>query len=243
MRACEAAVRAALLGGALVVLVAGCGVVPGAPAPVPTSVVPPLASPSMAAARSGDGFDDEQRIALRLRAVSCDGLATGSGFAVDAHTLVTARHVVDDATSVQLSTYDGHDALATSVRVAAAADLAVVRTRDALPAASALAADDPEVGDDVTVVGYPLGRALDVTTGHVTAVLDDPLDENTGVVMIADATVEPGSSGSPVLDDEGHVAGVVYAKGRYGSTYFVPVSTLRSMLDDDDAFVPAPGCS
>ncbi|RHA41587.1 S1C family serine protease [Cellulomonas rhizosphaerae] len=228
---------------ALAAVLAGCGVVPGPPPPVPTSVVPPVASATTAADVSPDGFDTAHRIALRLRAVDCDGLATGSGFAIDAHTLVTARHVVDESSSVQVSTYDGHDVVTTTAEIARDADLAIVRTRDALPVAPELADADPAVGDRVTVVGYPLGKELRVTTGHVTRARDDPLHENAAPVLATDAPVEPGSSGSPVLDDDGHVVGVVYAKGQDDTTFFVPVSTLQSMLDDEDAFVPTPGCS
>ncbi|HWJ85617.1 MAG TPA: serine protease [Cellulomonas sp.] len=235
--------RAGVAALALVGPLAACGIVPDDPAAVPTSVVPPVPAATTAAGLSPDGFDAEHRIALRLRSVTCDGIATGSGFAIDEHTLVTARHVVDDATSVQVSTYDGHDVLTTTATIARDADLAVVTTVDALPVGATLAGSDPAVGDPVTVVGYPLGKALDVTTGHVTAGRDDPLRENAAPVLVTDAPVEAGSSGSPVLDDDGHVAGVVYAKGQDDTTYFVPVSTLRSMLDDEDAFVPTPGCS
>lgn len=235
--------RAGVAALALVGVLAACGVVPDAPRPVPTSVVPPVAPATTATGLSPDGFDTSERIALRLRAVDCDGLATGSGFAIDAHTLVTARHVVDESSSVQVSTYDGHEVVTTTTEIARDADLAIVRTRDALPAAPELADADPAVGDRVAVVGYPLGKALSVTSGHVTRGRDDPLRENSAPVLVTDAPVEPGSSGSPVLDDEGHVVGVVYAKGQDDTTYFVPVSTLRAMLDDEDAFVPAPGCS
>jgi S1-C subfamily serine protease len=229
---------------ALVGTLAGCGVVPDSPAPVPTTLAAPVASPTAAEPASPDGFDPQQRIALRLRAVNCDGLATGSGFAVDEHTLVTARHVVDDTRSVQVSTYDGHEVLTSSSLVAVDADLAIVRTTDPLPTSAELAEDDPQVGDRITVVGYPLGGALTVTKGHVTGTRSDPLDENAVAVLIADAHVEPGSSGSPVLDADGRVAGVVYAKGTSDTTtYFVPVSRLRSMLENEDTLVPVPGCS
>lgn len=235
--------RTGLAGLALAGVLAACGVVPDPPPAVPTSVVPPMAPATTAADVSPDGFDTAHRSALRLRAVDCDGLATGSGFAIDAHTLVTARHVVDESSSVQVSTYDGHEIVTTATEIARDADVAIVRTSDALPAAPELAVADPAVGDRVTVVGYPLGKALSTTTGHVTRGRDDPLHENAAPVLVTDAPVEPGSSGSPVLDDDGHVVGIVYAKGQDDTTYFVPVSTLRAMLDDEDAFVPAPGCS
>ena len=60
---------------------------------------------------------------------------------------------------------------------------------------------------------------------------------------MTDAPVEPGSSGSAVLDADGRVVGVVYAKDQNGHSFVVPVSTLRAMLDDDTAFTPLTPCT
>ena len=175
--------------------------------------------------------------------VCCGTLSTGSGFALDDHTLVTNRHVVSDSSTLQLSTYDGRDIAAAAASTAGLADLAIVRTDDALPAAPELAAADPAIGDLVTVVGYPLGRALTVSTGQVLASQTDPLNANLGTVLVTDAPVEHGSSGSAVLDSDGRVVGVVYAKDSTGHSFVVPVSTLRAMLDDEASFTPAAPCS
>ncbi|MBO9554043.1 serine protease [Cellulomonas sp.] len=242
--------RSALARGAatatVLVALAGCAALPELPAPVPTSVVPtdtPAPAPTSSGNLSPDGFDAAQRMAVRIRNIGCGSVSTGSGFAIDDHTLVTNRHVVADSSALQLSTYDGRDVAATAASTAGLADLAIVRTADALPYAPALADADPVVGDAVTVVGYPLGRALTVTTGEVLAATTDPLNENLGQVFLTDATVEFGSSGSAVLDPQGRVVGVVYAKDEQNRSFVVPVSTLRAMLDDDSAFTPAPTCS
>ena len=237
---------AATLLALLVATTAGCAFLPDPPAPVPTSVVPPTAQVPVAAPDgsrlSPDGFDAAQRMAVRIRNIGCGGLSTGSGFALDEHTLVTNRHVVTDSAELQLSTYDGRDVGAEAASTAGLADLAVVRTVDALPAAPVLAETDPQVGDPVTVVGYPLGRQLTVTDGRVVAAVTDPLHENLGEVLVTDAPVEPGSSGSAARDADGRVIGVVYAKNADGLSFVVPVSTLRAMLNDDTAFAPAPTC-
>ena len=225
---------------------AGCGVLPAPAPPVPDTVVPDVAPVATADAGtsqlSPDGFDAAQRMAVRIRNIGCGALSTGSGFALDEHTLVTNRHVVADSAELQLSTYDGRDVGAEAASTAGLADLAVVRTVDALPAAPVLADADPAVGDPVTVVGYPLGRRLTVTDGRVVGAVTDPLHENLGEVLVTDAPVEPGSSGSAALDAEGRVIGVVYAKNADDMSFLVPVSTLRAMLADDTAFAAAPTC-
>src|SRR5690606_11798814 len=122
------------------------------------------------------------------------------------------------------------------------ADLALVRTGEPLPSHPELADTDPVRGDPVTVVGYPQGGRLTVTTGQVIGATTDPLNENLGEVLVTDAAVEPGSSGSAALDAEGRVIGVVYAKNAADQSFLVPVSTLRALLADTEAFVPVEAC-
>lgn len=227
-------------------LLAGCGALPAMPGPMPTDVVPstvPVVEPDATGNLSPDGFDAAQRMAVRIRNVGCSSLSTGSGFALDETTLITNRHVVADSTDLQVSTYDGRDIAVTASSTAALADLAVVRTAEPLPAAPVLADVDPEPGDTVTVVGYPLGGRLTVTSGRVIGTTTDPLNENLGEVLVTDAEVEPGSSGSAALDAEGRVIGVVYAKNTSGMSFVVPVSTLRTMLADDTAFTETASCA
>ncbi|MCL2455679.1 MAG: serine protease [Micrococcales bacterium] len=225
---------------------AACGVLPPVADPVPTSVTPTaLAVPSPATSSdllSPDGFDAVQRMAVRIRNVGCGRLSTGSGFALDPHTLVTNKHVVADSAQLQISTYDGHDLTASATSTAELADLALVRTDGELPSWATLADTDPKVGDRITVVGYPEGRALTVTDGTVVATTTDPLNLSLGEVLVTDAPVEPGSSGSAALDADGRVVGVVYAKSASGHSYLLPVSTLRQVLEQA-TFGPAPSCT
>jgi S1-C subfamily serine protease len=213
---------------------------------MPTDYVPssvPVPTPTQTGNLSPDGFDAAQRMAVRIRNVGCSSLSTGSGFAIDETTLITNRHVVADSADLQLSTYDGRDITVTASSTAALADLAVVRTAEPLPASPVLADSDPVTGDAVTVVGYPKGGQLTVTSGHVIGSTTDPLNENLGEVLITDAAVEPGSSGSAALDEDGRVIGVVYAKNTTGQSFIVPVSTLRTLLADDTAFAASTSCA
>ena len=242
-------IRAARVAAPLAVLLAvsGCAVVedfPHPPGPPVTDFVPTTAPEPRPEGDqlSPDGFDTVQRMAVRIRNVGCGSLSTGSGFAIDAVTLITNKHVVADSADLQVSTYDGRDIDVTAASTATIADLAVVRTAADLPSYPELAPADPAPGDPVTVVGYPQGGRLTVTTGHVIGATTDPLNENLGEVLVTDAQVEPGSSGSAVLNEEGQVVGVVYAKSASGQSFIVPVSTLRDLLADTTAFIPATSC-
>jgi len=231
----------------LVVLLAGCAVLPQMPPPVPTDALPTVRSTPTISPGGGqlspDGFDAVRRMAVRIRNVGCGEVSTGSGFALTPTTLVTNKHVVQDSSQLQVSTYDGHDVAVTAASTAGLADLALVRTAQNLPSAPELAAADPVRGDPVTVVGYPLGGELTVTNGHVIGTTTDPLNSNLGQVLVTDAKVEPGSSGSAALNSDGKVIGVVYAKNDAGQSFLVPVSTLRAMLGDESGFQPAPTCA
>jgi S1-C subfamily serine protease len=225
------------------IVLAGCGDLPELPPmpdPVAIGETPAAPTPTPGATTlSPDGFRTTERVAVRVRNVGCGGVSTGSGFAVSEDVLVTNRHVVAGADTLQVSTYDGQDLLVETAGAAVVADLAIVNTRSALPAAVTLAEADPEEGEPVEVVGYPGGGRLTSSTGTVLGFGEDPLDANAGKIVITDAPAEPGSSGSPMYDASGQVVGVVYAATQDGTrSLAVPVSTLHSLLDqasfDDD---------
>ena len=249
---------AVVLAGLLATSTAGCAALPPFPTlpelrpdevealelvPTDLPAIAPTIDPTQTGHLSPDGFDAVQRMAVRIRNVGCARISTGSGFAIDSHTLITNRHVVADAQKLQVSTYDGRDVEVETASSAALADLAVVRTRDPLPWAPELSDVDPVPGDPVTIAGYPEGGALTITQGTVLGPADDPLNENLGQVLVTDAPVEPGSSGSAALDEAGRVVGVVYARTDDGRSLLVPVSTVRKLLDDAAAFAPITPCS
>jgi S1-C subfamily serine protease len=224
-----------------------CGTVPDLP-PMPERLVinetPALPTPTPGAVTlSPDGFRTTERVAVRVRNVGCDAVSIGSGFAVSANRLVTNRHVVAGAATLQVSTYDGQDLLVEASGTAVLADLAVVETSSPLPAAVELAADDPAVGTAVEIIGYPGGGRLTSSTGEVLGYEGDPLNANVGEVIVSSAFAQPGSSGSPMYDSEGEVVGVVYAAAPDGEhSLAIPVSTLKGLLDQTTLDEPVPDC-
>ncbi|MPZ88961.1 MAG: trypsin-like serine protease [Nitriliruptorales bacterium] len=201
-----------------------------------------------------DAADEDVERALReatvrVRATGCGRLGTGSGFMLDRSMLVTNRHVVDDATQVQLNTWDGVSLQGAFVAVAFYSDLALAALDDELATTIPLAPHDPRPGEPVIVAGYPGGGVQDASPGTVLDYIDArdvDFPDNVGKLMRLDATVRPGSSGGPVADHNGEVVGVVYASnGRYG--FAIPVSTLRSLADrvrsgDAAGIGPPRGC-
>jgi S1-C subfamily serine protease len=241
------AARVAALATAATLLIAGCGILPAAPEPEPTDFVPTASATvaPAAGALSPDGFSAAQRMSVRVRNIGCGFLATGSGFALDEHTLVTNRHVVANAKTIEISTYDGRVIQATAASTTAVADIAIVTTKESLGTSYATRADaDPAEGDVITIVGYPNGGRLTTTSGVVLGETTDPTGTGVGTVLASTAQVEPGSSGSAVFNASGEVVGVVYAKNATDQSFIIPISALNDLLNEPALLVPeSEGCT
>lgn len=225
-------------------LVGGCGLVPAMPEELPTDLVPEVEAPRVddPAALSDEGVAAAERMAIRVRNVGCGELSTGSGFALDDHTVVTNRHVATEADRLQVTTHDGREIEAMAASITEVADLALLRTEEPLSSIPGLAEEEATVGTDVTVVGYPQGAQLSTAKGTVLGYEEDPLGADMGMVGRTNATVDHGSSGSAVLDEDGTVIGVVYAMDGWGNSYMVPTATLAELVSAE-AFSPITSCS
>ncbi|MGH8933199.1 MAG: S1C family serine protease [Egibacteraceae bacterium] len=221
-----------------------------APPPQAKEVPPPGVARHLAASRAATivlRADSPERAArdltLRVRASGCDALSTGSGFAIAPRAFVTNRHVIADASVIQVNTWDGRSLEAAVSRIAYYSDLALVVVDTDLPSVGALAPRDPQAGESVTIVGYPLGGQQIVGTGEVIDyVIGANLKEEMPVMRLS-ADVQPGNSGGPVLDQNGDVTGVVYAiELATRHALAIPVSTVRSLLVQTPQPPAQPAC-
>jgi len=182
-----------------------------------------------------------RRITVRVRNVSCLGIGVGSGFAIAPDVLVTNRHVLAGADTIEVSTWDGRTLSADAAEVGVLGDLGLAYVRGRLPQVGSYGAP-PKRGDEVTVVGYPGGEELTLAPGTV---IDLPPGRRYGIegrVMRLTSHVEPGNSGGPVLDRRGKIAGVVWAyELNTGFGLAIPVDTLRRLVREG-GFEPVPPC-
>lgn len=151
---------------------------------------------------------------FRVRTVSQREDVHGVATAIGARLLVTARHVVDGAGPLEVSTWDGRALGVEVLRMADAHDLAVLRTTRPLRHPVAFARHPPRTGEIVRVVGYPLGGEFTAMKGIVIDQLQGPVLGEPSNVLRVKAVVLPGYSGGPVLNARGELVGVVYAVGR-----------------------------
>lgn len=244
--------RLAAVTGFIVLSLAGCALAPvpppsdaGRTSPPPTGVSAPApvatAAPvSPAPAATVAGFSKFEKAALRVRNIGC-GVSSGSGFAIADHVFVTNRHVVGGAALLQVSTYDGRDIDVNAVGAVLIADLALVWTKETLPATIQLAPANPSEGTEVSVVGYPLGGQLTTTSGRVIRYGPDPIGRSSQPMIYSDAPIAPGSSGSLVVNAGGLLVGVAYAGGG-GQSVFVPVETVAQVLKNPSAYSNGSKC-
>jgi len=160
----------------------------------------------------------------------------GSGVVINAAgAVLTALHVVDGATRIQLGFADGSTAGATVLVTKPESDIAVLAP-DRLPdlVVPAVMAGPPPVGDAVYAVGNPLGLTHSLTAGVVSATdrsIPTGRGQLSGLIQF-DAAVNPGNSGGPLLNRAGQVVGIVTALANpanqdffVGIGFAVPIAT------------------
>jgi S1-C subfamily serine protease len=196
-------------------LVLCAGVLAGCATPPSEAYVPPplpvLAQVEIPELRVDSTERQIRRAVLRIRAVGCDGSATGTGFLIGERTVLTNRHVIEDSFRLELITWDGVVLIASAAAYSQDDDLAVV-TLDAAPPAGVILELHPSVvgsGTNITVVGYP--RATLQTIEHGTIARLSSQYPGRSLVQVLTAPIRPGNSGGPVIDAAGRVVGVVYA--------------------------------
>jgi S1-C subfamily serine protease len=202
---------------------------------------PPSSAPSAPAPPAPAGVESAQTrlqlsvrdYTLRLRNLRCDGVVTGSGFAIDRRTVITNRHVVETGRRLEVETWDGRSLAVASVEQATGPDLAIVHlAQDAPAVAPKLAPHDPKVDTKLHLVGYPEGKQQQVNNGVVVRYVQDPAFDETGKVMEMSGNAIGGNSGGPIVDDAGRISGVVFAyETATGWIMGVPLSRLRTLLD------------
>jgi serine protease Do len=220
--------------GALPGQVEGSARTAGSGVPAPSAAVPPAASTSAAssaatlpgggapavatggsapAATLQSAFEQVRSGVVRFEVSGCSGSATGSGFELAPDLVATAAHVVTGGQVVEV--VQGTTATAgVVVGIDPGADVALVRTATPLTGHRfTFSPSSPRVGDQVAAIGFPEGDPLSFNTGTVNglgrkAVIDGIPRHD---LLEIDAATTHGSSGGPVIREDGSVVGLVDA--------------------------------
>jgi putative serine protease PepD len=171
------------------------------------------------------------------------GPVTGSGFEINGTgTIVTAWHVVMEASSISVRLHRGRRLSATVVGEDPGSDVAFLRiptaglTLHPLPLGDS---DRVHVGDGVYTISNPFGLEGTLTSGVISA-LERRITAPSGVaidgVLQTDAPINAGSSGGPLLNSAGEVVGVAAqietrgGGGDVGVGFAIPIDAVKSQL-------------
>ena len=140
----------------------------------------------------------------------------GSGFAIDPQTIVTNHHVVDPGATVTVRLADGEWADASIVGSDRHSDLAVLDVGSAVSVSETLSfvTEPTPVGAEVVAIGAPFGLSESLSRGIVSArgrSVQGLSRFSIPAAIQTDTEVNSGSSGGPLVDLAGDVAGVVFA--------------------------------
>jgi len=173
------------------------------------------------------------------------GTATGSGFVLDhdGHILTNA-HVVDGATSIQVTLGNSDTSSPVSAQVVGkdpSTDVALLKVNvpaDELHPLTLGNSADTQVGNPVVAIGNPFGLDRTVTSGIVSALqrqIKAPNGFTIDNVIQTDAAINPGNSGGPLIDANGQVIGITSqiespnGGGNVGIGFAVPINTVRQV--------------
>ena len=171
--------------------------------------------------------------------------ASGSGFIYSADGyIITNYHVIESASSIKVTLYDGKSYDAQLVGYDESNDVAVLKidAKDLTPVTIG-DSDNLNVGDSVIAIGNPLGElTFSLTSGAVSA-LDREVTMSNNVTMEliqTDCAINSGNSGGALFNLYGEVIGITNAKysGSSGSGasidnigFAIPINSVRSIVD------------
>lgn len=156
-------------------------------------------------------------------------LKMGTGFFTSSDgILLTNRHVIEGAASIGAKNEQGGYFFCQGILAEPKdTDLVVLKFEAKDVPFLELASDiDAVPGQKVIVIGNPLGLEGSVSEGIISARRTDR-----GLVQIS-APISPGSSGSPVLTEDGKVIGVATLQSNEGQNlnFAIPADTVRGVL-------------
>jgi len=165
----------------------------------------------------------------------------GSGVLVDRDGIIlTAAHVVQTAETIEVEFADGEVVPGKVYSSEPNADIAVVKL-ERPPTGGVVAklgdSDKVTVGDEIFIVGAPLGISYTLTVGHISA--RRQANSMWGGLSKADlfqtdAAITTGNSGGPMFNLDGEVVGIVSSMisrtGAYEGLGFVVTSNMARVL-------------
>ncbi len=197
--------------------------------------VPPATNPSQVYEKNVQAV-----VAVSARYESSNGVneSSGSGFLISADGyIVTNYHVINKATSIEITTHDVQSLKAMVVGYDSANDIALLKVAgENMPFVTLGSSDEMAVGDQVVAIGNPLGDLTStLTVGYISA-KDRVLNTDGSVINMlqTDAAINAGNSGGPLFNMSGEVIGIITAKYSGNSNSGASIEGLGFAIPTDD---------
>jgi S1-C subfamily serine protease len=170
-------------------------------------------------------------------------ISTGTGFFVSPDgRVVTNHHVIDGAEKITATLSDGSKrAVLGRLADDEEKDIAILKVEgEGLPALQLGDSSRVKPGDEVVVIGSPMGLSGTLTVGIVSAIREHGVGEvvereaektqSWGIQITA--AISPGSSGSPIMTRSGEVIAVAVGgfNGAQALNFGIPIEVTRDML-------------
>lgn len=165
----------------------------------------------------------------------------GSGFFVskEGH-IITCAHILDNATSIAITTYNNQKFKADILAINPKMDIALLKARiksntDITPIAFA-DVNDILLGETVIAIGSPLGYHGSISSGILSGASRRLLSTNNRVMLSEliqlNISTHSGASGSPVINLDGDVLGIMVLKYKLGDNigFALPVEHIRKFI-------------
>ena len=156
--------------------------------------------------------------------------------------ILTNYHVIEGASSISVTLYNGDTYTAKLVGGDSDYDLAVLKVEaEGLSPVTLGDSTKVNVGDTVLAIGNPLGELTFSMSQGIVSCCDRAINvDGTPFNMIqVDASINPGNSGGPLVNLYGEVVGIVSAKySSYSNTtveglgFAIPISDVRAIITD-----------
>ncbi len=185
-----------------------------------------------AAPSTGSGVQDRIPQLQSAVVTLLTGSGMGSGFYINSDGyLLTNHHVVGDAKYLKVKLANGRELVGEVLRSDRKRDVALVKTEPVQLAPFEMATTEAQAGEDVYVLGSPLGEQLAQTVTR--GVLSATREVEQQRWLQSDVRVLPGSSGGPMVGKAGAVVGITsrgLGDGSPGINFFVPIAEALAIL-------------
>lgn len=164
------------------------------------------------------------------------GSGHGSGFFIAPNLILTNHHVALNADRLKVRLINGTEVLATTLRSDKQRDVALLQIDGGEFTPLPIRLKPVALTEEVYAIGSPFDESLagSVTRGIVSQIQHD---EHGMELIQADATIQHGSSGGPLLDAQGNVVGISQSAWTDGTeqsagiNFFVPIADALQKLN------------